>query len=185
MRRQEMDVLKELLAREQIKQLAVRYAVAADAKDLDTLAALFPDDVNNGRYGTGPDGVKRHFDHVLRRFHCSMHLVANHLIEFDGDDQAHGVVYCRAQHHVLEPEHWWDMALAYWDVYERRADRWYFRRRKVAPWYTQAVGHPSEGTERVVPELTEQGSMRGSRMPDAFGTVEAFWSRPPLAPPDA
>lgn len=107
-----MDDLEELLARERIRQLVVRYAVAVDAKDLDTLATLFPDDVNNGRYGSGPEGVKRHFDNVLRRFHCSMHMIGNHRIDFDGDDRAHGLLYCRAQHHVLDPEHWWDMALA-------------------------------------------------------------------------
>jgi ketosteroid isomerase-like protein len=112
-----MDKLQALVARDDIRQLAVRYAVAVDGKDLETLATLFADDVDNGRYGRGQEGVKRHFDHVLRRFHCSMHMVGNHLIDTDGDDRAHGVVYCWAQHHVLHPEHWWDMAMAYWDTY--------------------------------------------------------------------
>ena len=180
-----MDVLEELLARERIRQLVVRYAIAVDAKDLDTLATLFPDDVHNGRYGSGPEGVKRHFDNVLRRFHCSMHMIGNHRIDFDGDDRAHGLLYCRARHHVLDPEHWWDMALAYWDTYERPGDNWLFRRRKAAPWYTQPVGHLTERTMRSVPDFAEQGSMKGARMPDEFGTVEAFWSSPPMVLPDS
>ena len=59
--------------------------------------------------------MKRFYDQSLRNFHCSMHLVGNHVIDFDDDDHAHGVVYCRAHHHVLEPEHWFDVALAYFD----------------------------------------------------------------------
>ena len=54
-----MDSLQELLARDAIRQLAARYALAVDGKDLDGIATLFVDDVENGRYGTGSEGVKR------------------------------------------------------------------------------------------------------------------------------
>jgi ketosteroid isomerase-like protein len=174
-----MDPLEELVARDKIHQLADRYALAVDGKDLDGLAALFVEDVDNGRYGHGRDGVKTFFDHALRNFHCSMHLVGNHVIDFDDDDHAHGVVYCRAQHHVLEPEHWFDQALAYWDTYERVGDRWLFRRRRLRSWYQQEFGHPQHGTERVVSAPATEGSMRGAQMPAAFSTFEEFWSRSP------
>ena len=114
-----MDDLPRLVDRDAIRELALRYALAVDGKDLDALASLFAPDVDNGRFGRGPDGVRRFYDQSLRKFHCSMHLVANHVIELDDSDHAHGVVYCLAQHHVLEPEHWFDEALAYWDTYER------------------------------------------------------------------
>jgi hypothetical protein len=172
-----MDALGELIARDQIRQLAFRYALAVDGKDVDGLAELFVDDVDNGRYGPGPEGVKTFYDSVLRTFHCSMHLVANHVITFDDDDHAHGVVYCRAQHHVREPDHWYDKALAYWDTYERVRSEWRFRRRVAKSWYRQEFGHPTHGTERVESE-TREGSWRGSRMPEAFECFEAFWSRP-------
>jgi hypothetical protein len=171
-----MNALEELVARDCIRQLAYRYALGVDGKDLDGLAALFVEDVDNGRYGPGRDGVKAFYDHVLRAFHCSMHLVANHVIDFDDDDHAHGVVYCRAQHHVLEPEHWFDQALAYWDTYERAGDDWLFRRRVLKSWYRQEFGHPSHGTERVTSPAGADGPMRGVQMPDAFPTFEAFWS---------
>src|SRR5215831_12971728 len=141
--------MEELLARERIRQLAFRYAVAVDGKDIDTIATLFVTDVDNGRYGPGPEGVKTFYDEALSGFHCSMHLVGNHVIDFDDDRHAHGVVYCRAHHHVLEPEHWFDEALAYWDTYERVGDEWLFRRRKLKSWYRQEFGHPQHGTERV------------------------------------
>lgn len=171
-----MDRLEELLARDEIRQLAERYAVAVDGKDIEGLATLFADDVDNGRYGTGRDGVKRFYDERLRFFHCSMHLVGNHVIDFVDDSHATGIVYCRAQHHVLEPEHWFDMALAYWDTYERHAERWVFRRRRVRTWYRQEIGHPEHGSERVVAESAASGPTRGGRMPEAFPTFERYWS---------
>jgi hypothetical protein len=178
-----MDAIDELLARDRIRQLAQRYALGVDGKDLGGIAVLFAEDVTNGRYGPGREGVKTFFDHALRAFHCSMHLVANHVIDFDDDDHAHGVVYCRAQHHVLEPDHWFDQALAYWDTYERIGDDWYFRRRNLKSWYRQEFGHPDHGTERVELAGETAGPMRGSQMPYAFPTFDAFWARPPATPP--
>jgi hypothetical protein len=175
-----MDALGELLARDEIRRLAERYALATDGKDVDALAQLFVPDVDNGRFGSGPDGVKRFYDQSLRRFHCSMHFVGNHVIDFDDDDHARGVVYCLSQHHVLEPEHWWDVALAYLDTYERVGGEWRFRRRRVRSWYRQEVGHPGPGTERVAAAIEATGPQRGGRMPEAFPTFEAFWARDPL-----
>jgi ketosteroid isomerase-like protein len=179
-----MDALQELLARDAIRQLAERYALAVDGKDLDGIAKLFVDDVENGRYGTGSEGVKRFYDRSLRNFHCSMHLVGNHVIDFDDDDHARGVVYCRAHHHMLEPEHWFDVALAYFDTYERAGGRWRFRRRRVRSWYRQEFGHPERGTERVAATPTVSGPQRGACMPDAFPTFAAFWARPPHEQPE-
>jgi hypothetical protein len=170
-----VEAIEELIARDSIRELALRYALAVDAKDIDAVAALFVADVDSGRYGPGHEGVRRFYDQSLRKFHCSMHLVANHVIDFDNDDHAHGIVYCRAHHHVLEPEHWFDEALAYWDTYERVDRRWLFRRRQVRSWYRQ-----EHGSERVVSQSTASGPKRGTQMPEAFETFEAFWSRPPL-----
>jgi len=36
-----VNAIEELLARKRIRQLAVRYALAVDGKDLDGIAALF------------------------------------------------------------------------------------------------------------------------------------------------
>ena len=178
-----MNAIEELLARDGIRQLAARYALAVDAKDVDGIARLFVDDVDNGRYGPGHEGVKLFYDQSLRKFHCSMHLIGNHVIDFDDDDTAHGIVYCRAHHHVLQPEHWFDEALAYFDTYERIDGDWRFRRRRVRSWYRQEVGHPDNGAHRVPAAIVGSGPKRGARMPEAFSTFDAFWSREPLVPP--
>ena len=170
-----MDDLTRLLALESIRELALRYALAADSKDLDGMAALFVPDVDNGRYGSGRDGVKRFYEQSLRKFHCSLHIVANHVIDFEDDDHATGVVYCDSRHHVLEPEHWFDEALAYFDSYERVDGEWLFRRRRLRSWYRQHHGHPDHGPERIVPTIEATGPKRGARMPEAFPTFEGFW----------
>jgi hypothetical protein len=178
-----MDPLEELIARSKIHDLADHYAVAVDGKDLETLSLLFPEDVNNGRYGEGRDGVKVFYDHVLRPFHCSMHMVGNHVIDFDDESHAHGIVYCRAHHHVVEPDHWFDMALAYWDTYEKHGDSWFFRRRQLKSWYRQEVGHPQHGSERVTAASGTEGPLRGRRMPEAFPTFDSYWAREPAPLP--
>ncbi len=177
-----MDAIEELLGRSEIRQLAERYAVAVDAKDIDTIASLFVDDAQAGTFGTGRDAVRLRFDHILRSFHCSMHLVANTVVDFDDADHAHGVVYCRVHHHRTEPDHWQDNAMAYFDAYEREDGVWRFRQRKVTTWYRQWVGHPDHGPERVPPDA-EPGPHTG-RLPDDFPTFEPFWARPPAPLPD-
>ena len=173
-----MNAFDELLARDQIRQLAERYALAVDGKNLDGIARLFVEDVDNGRFGPGREGVKRFFNQSLRNFHCSMHLVANHVIDFDGDDHAGGIVYCLAHHHVLEPEHWFDLALAYWDTYERVSGDWFFRRRRPRLWYRQEFGYPDHGSERETSTPVSAGPLRGGSMPHAFPTFDTFWSSP-------
>src|SRR4029077_17787059 len=83
-----VDAIEALLARDQIRQLAERYALAVDGKDIDGVANLFAEQATFGRYGSGRAGARTFFDHVLREFHCSMHLVANHVIDFDDDEHA-------------------------------------------------------------------------------------------------
>jgi ketosteroid isomerase-like protein len=178
-----MDDLSRLVMRDAIRALPLRYALAVDGKDLDGVARLFVPDVDNGSFGLGRDGVRRFYDQSLRRFHCSMHVVANHVIDLDDAAHAHGIVYCQAYHHVPEPEHWFDEALAYFDTYERIDGEWLFRRRRLRSWYRQYAGHPELGNARVEAPVETSGPKRGARMPEAFPTFETFWSQPPVSLP--
>src|SRR5262249_22960899 len=88
-----------LLAHEQIRQLAARYAVATDARDLDTLVSLFVDDVRVGRDASGRAALKEFFTQSLRDVGVTILNVGTHLVDLDADDpdRASGVVYCRAE----------------------------------------------------------------------------------------
>ena len=108
-----------------------------------------------------------------------MHLVGNHVIDFDDDSHAHGIVYCRAQHHVLDAEtdHWFDEAIAYWDTYVRRGDDWFISGAGSGPGTTRSSATPSEAPSAPRPPARRAG--RGPQMPEAFPTYAAYWERPP------
>ena len=166
-----MEPVEELVARDQIRQLAERYSLAVDGKDVEGVVALFTEDVDCGPFGTGHEGIRNRYDTDLRKYHCTMHFVGNHVIDFDDDDHAHGVVYLRAYHHVLEPEHWFDVSAAYWDTYERVGGEWRFRQRQPRAWFHQSFGHPEQPSVRQ--------HVGGLQMPEAFPTWSQFWEQPP------
>ncbi len=68
----ERDPVAWLVAHEEIRQLAARYAVAVDSRDLDALVGLFVDDVRVGRSAVGRDALRASFRESLacgRRHH--------------------------------------------------------------------------------------------------------------------
>jgi hypothetical protein len=176
-------ILQELIDRDQIRQLAERYALAVDSKDIDTLASLFDEEADSGRWGRGREGVKLFYDQRLRAFVASMHLLGNHVIDFDDEDHAHGTLYCRAHHHMLKPDHWIDLAFTYCDQYVRRADRWYFKLRTLKIWYHQEIGLSGHSIERHLVEGGRSGPFRGEQLPEAFPTFTEYWNRPPAPKP--
>ena len=62
-----MTVVERLLAYEEIRQLAARYSVFADARDLDALVDLFVPDVRVGRDRSGHEALKADFDRSFRQ----------------------------------------------------------------------------------------------------------------------
>src|SRR5262245_26161660 len=79
----------------QIRQLPYRYALAVDSLDLESLVALFVPDVRVVRDASGRDALKAWFAEQLSGPRTSVHFVGNHVIDFDGPDEAQGIVYCR------------------------------------------------------------------------------------------
>ena len=87
-----LDRMESLAA---IQQLPVRYALALDSRDMGSLVGLFVPERpgGSGPVGAGgrPEGIVHPDDPVMR---TSIHLVANHIVDFDDADHARGVVYC-------------------------------------------------------------------------------------------
>ena len=91
--------LDRLESLDEIRQLAGKYALALDMRDLDALCGLFPADVRVSRDESGRAALREWFDATLReRFTGTAHVTGNHIIEFDDQDHAHGVVYSRNEH---------------------------------------------------------------------------------------
>jgi ketosteroid isomerase-like protein len=84
---------------EAIKALTHRYGLAVDTFDLDGIIAAFTADgiFDCTAFGLerllGHDGIRAFFDHNQQAMASQIHLFANHIIEIDGPDEAHGTNY--------------------------------------------------------------------------------------------
>ena len=157
-----------------IQQLAIRYAIAVDSRDIDAWVGCFRPDVNMGRRGAGREALRRYIEPEVRRFYRSVHHICGHRIELEGPDQATGAVYCRAEHEV--GDRWIVMAICYFDEYARVDGEWYFSRRRERHWYAADV------TQR--PQAVGFAGWAGSpapALPAEFGSWARFWDGDPGA----
>jgi len=122
-----------LLAHEEIRQLASRYAIALDARDLDALVGLFVADVRVGRDQTGHGALRASFTEQLRPLGVTILMVGNHVIDVVDADHATGIVSCRGE--IEMGATWVVQAIQYHDTYERRDGSWRFVRRRHLLFY--------------------------------------------------
>lgn len=168
--------VERLLAYEEIRQLAARYSIYLDARDLDALCALFIPDVRVGRDTFGREALKTDFNQSLRAVGVTFLQVGNHLIDFQDADHATGIVYCRGEIQDGGPEsaRWIIHAIQYHDTYERRDGHWYFARRKHflvygAPLGTNPLSQPPANWPA---RQTGMGSH-----PQALASWQKFWEK--------
>jgi SnoaL-like domain len=151
-----------------IQQLAIRYAMAVDARDLDAWVGCFRPDVDMGRHGTGRDALRRYIEPMVRRFYRSVHQICGHRIELAGPDRATGAVYCRAEHEV--GDEWIVMAICYFDEYARVDGEWFFSRRRERHWYAADLAR--------TPQSVRFAGWAGSgqpALPGEFASWSSFW----------
>lgn len=163
-----LDRVESMLA---IQQLAARYALAVDSRDIDAWIALFVGDVDCGRYGKGREALRGFIDPGVRGFYRSVHFIGGHVIDFEGANRASGTVYCRAEHE--DGDRWVAMQLIYFDAYERREGQWYFVRRRERAWY---AADQLERPQDVAFHGWDK-HLLPMKLPHAFATWQGFWSR--------
>jgi ketosteroid isomerase-like protein len=162
--------IERLLAYEEIRQLAARYAVATDARDLDALVALFVDDVQVGRDQRGRGALREFFERTLREVGITILNVGTHVIDFESDDRATGVVYCRGE--IQIDRQWVVQAIQYRDEYARRDGSWFFVRRTHLLWYGREVGTSPLG---LAPANWPEHAVGTGELPQIWPTWGAFW----------
>lgn len=111
-----------------IQQLAIRYAIAVDSRDLDAWVRLFPDDIDCGKRGRGRDALRGFIAPLLKDFYRTVHFICGHQIDLVDANRATGRVYCRAEHE--RGDEWIIQAICYFDSYVRKDGVWYFERRE-------------------------------------------------------
>ena len=166
-----MDDLQRLLAYEEIRQLAHRYSLYMDSRDIDALVGLFVDDVRVGPDRVGREALRRDFERQLRGVGITILFVGNHIIDFDDDDHARGVVYCKGE--IQDGERWIHQAIQYRDTYERREGHWYFVRRKHLLWYGAEIG---ENPLALPPANWPEHHTGKGTLPESLETWQRFWA---------
>lgn len=168
------EQLARLVAHDQLRQLVSRYAVAVDARDLDTLVGLFVDDVRVGRDQIGRAALRRSFEVSLSAVGVTILQVGTHVIDLLDADHATGIVYCAGQ--VQEDGRWIHQSILYRDTYERRGEDWYFVRRVHELFH--GVAAPSDPLDQEPANWPERSYGRGTA-PGSFPTWGQFWDGVP------
>ena len=165
---------------DEIRQLAAKYALSLDMRDMDAHVNLFVDDIRVSRDQVGRAHLKRWLDATLRlQFTGTSHHIGNHIIEFEDADHAHGVVYSKNEHETPcadDSSEWVIMQMLYWDNYERRDGRWYFRRRLPCYWYATDINKPPVGEHKM--RWPDRDIYDGAYH-ELWPSWTAFWTHPP------
>jgi hypothetical protein len=126
-----------LIAKDEIRELAMLYSRGVDRKDIELLRSLYAADATDhhgSHYNGDANGYLRFLERSLPHMRYGGHHICNHLISVDGD-HAEGEVYALAYHlipdgkgGVLE-----DLAaVRYVDRYRKENGRWLFAQRVVS-----------------------------------------------------
>jgi ketosteroid isomerase-like protein len=158
------------VARDQLRDLVSRYAVAVDSRDLEALVGLFVDDVQVGRDTFGREALRASFRSSLSAVGVTILQVGTHVIDVVDADHATGVVYCSGQ--VQEGDRWIHQSILYRDTYERRDGTWYFVRRVHELFH--GVAAPENPLEQEPANWPERSHGRGTA-PGSFPTWSDFW----------
>ena len=165
---------------DEIRQLAAKYSLSLDMRDLDAHVNLFAPDIRVSRDKIGRRHLKRWLDDTLRQqFTGTSHHIGNHIIEFNDFDHAHGVVYSKNEHETPRDDggiDWVIMQMLYWDSYERIDGRWYFRRRLPCYWYASDLNKPPVGPRKI--RWPDRDNYEGA-FHDLWPSWKAFWDNPP------
>jgi predicted SnoaL-like aldol condensation-catalyzing enzyme len=114
----------------EIRELAQRYAVAVTFHDVDAMAELFDPQTDNGKWGTGQEGVKAFYtDFFGRNQRHELLQVGTHQVDLIDDAHATGVCFTRSWAE-LQPGSWSDVMVVYFDTYRKADGRWGFVHRK-------------------------------------------------------
>lgn len=172
--------IERLEALDAIRQLAAKYALSLDMRDLDAHVSLFAPDIKVGKDKRGRAHLKRWLDDTLRlQFTGTAHHIGGHIIEFDSPTTAHGVLYSKNEHET--GAEWVIMQMAYWDNYERIDGEWLFRRRLPLYWYATDLNKPPIGDKKM--RWPEREHYDGA-WHELWPSWKEFWDNPPADLPE-
>ena len=156
-----------------IRQLAAKYSLALDMRDMDAMVNLFEKNVRVGKDASGRQALRAYMDGTLRSpFTGTSHHIGGHIIEFDDPDHAHGVCYSKNEHE--SGDEWVIMQMMYADRYVRVDGRSYFARRLPLYWYATDLNKPPIGDNKMRWPGTEWVEGNFHKL---FPSFAEFWAR--------
>jgi hypothetical protein len=146
--------VQQLLDRQAIADVVLRYCRGIDRLDLELVRACYHPDATDehGTFTGTRDEYVEWVAGILERFTGTMHVVANQLIEVDGE-QARSETYGVAYHWGDPPDDHrrnFTTGFRYVDRFERRDGEWRIARRVAVREWTHVV--PAEQQLIVSPE---------------------------------
>ncbi|MFW0783508.1 nuclear transport factor 2 family protein [Gordonia sp. CPCC 206044] len=130
----------ELVAKDEIRDLAMAYAWAVDDHDIDTVVGTFTADATfdvGGEIACGHQEIRQSFVVSMGRFHTMLHTPDTHLVTIESDDRATGRASGHAE--LALRDTLMVTAYRYRDRYARVDGRWLFSERHVTFMYAVPV----------------------------------------------
>lgn len=169
-------------AREQIRDLVVRYGMAVDDRDMAMVGSLFTTDavfrhgddsvVNHGR-----DEIVAFYTDRLRAFGATYHYPHSHLVELGDPGEASGVVCAHAELGI--DGRTYVTALRYHDRYRLESGTWLFAERRLAMLYYMDLAELTDGGLAVGDRKRYFGTVGPAEIPEKLDTWQRFFAEVP------
>lgn len=170
----DQEALAKLVAKEEIRELAMLYSRGVDRKDPELLRSLYTKDAVDlhGYFFQGPaDAYVDALEKAMPHMRYSGHHICNHLVSVEGDE-GEGEVYALAFHVIPDGKGGWleDLqGVRYVDSYRKEDGRWRFSKRvlefnfRTSRPYESDWGSPPWQEDASYTSLGHQLFARGPR----------------------
>lgn len=166
-------------AREEIRDLVVRYGMAVDDRDMETVGSLFTDDAV---FRHGDDSIVNHgrqeivdfYTDRLRSYGATYHYPHSHLIELTDTSTGTGVVMAHAELGIEGRT--LITALRYYDQYVHDDDRWLFAERRLAMLYYMDLAELADGGLSSADRKRYFGTIGAAEIPEGLQSWKDFFA---------
>jgi len=163
--------LQLLLDRAEISDVQLRYATGLDSRDWPLFRSCFADEIETdftSVFGGEPRKVSAdRWTEAARRslsgLQATQHMITNHVITFQGDDEATCVAYVQARHHLPNDTGESDQTMFgyYTNRFVRTADGWKIRACKLTVTWNTGNWHVFDLARRRLDELEGRAKSGG------------------------
>ena len=160
-----LSAIERTVARDEIRQLAYRYAQAIDHRDVDLMVSLYTPSARFGAYGEGHEALRALTAASLEDIGMAVLLIGNHVIDFTDPSHATGQVWCRG-YIDDNTEGFIEQMIRYDDRYVHEDGKWLFVSRRHLLWYgVLTAERPMDQEPANWPERQVGTGTAGSRLP--------------------